>query len=184
MVEKVKIHDAKFDSTFRILFGGEDKSRTISFLNAVYDLTGEDSITDVKIEFANNIVPEIKGMGKGVVFDVTCYDKSGKYFIIEMQKASFSGYFERAIYYGSRQLVSAANILWQDNKKQYEQDVDLKGKENSINKNIGHIFYSSLPKINVLSVLDYAYFDDYDDYLSSYEIRRKSDNALGSKILS
>ena len=62
-----------------------------------------------------------------VIFDVKCYDRSGRYFIIEMQKGTFEGYFKRAVYYGDRQLVSAVNILWQDNKEQYDNDVKVKG---------------------------------------------------------
>ena len=45
MIEKVKMHDAKYDSTFKILFGGESKERTISFLNAVYGFTGDHIIS-------------------------------------------------------------------------------------------------------------------------------------------
>ena len=87
---KVKIHDPKYDSTFKILFG-ESKERTTSFLNAVYNLTGPDEIEKIEIEFASVIDPEIKDTGKTVIFDVKCYDRSGRYFIIEMQKANYAG---------------------------------------------------------------------------------------------
>ena len=84
--------------------------------------------TDVDIELASSVETEIRDLGEIVVFDVKCYDKASRYFIIEMQKGSFEGYFERAIYYGSRQLLSVANILWQNNKKQYELDIERKRK--------------------------------------------------------
>ena len=67
MIEKVKMHDAKYDSTFKILFGGESKERTISFLNAVYGFTGDHIIADVDIEFASIVETEIRDLGKTVI---------------------------------------------------------------------------------------------------------------------
>ena len=184
MIEKVKMHDAKYDSTFKILFGGESKERTISFLNAVYGFTGEHIIADVDIGFASIVETEIRDLGKTVIFDVKCYDKAGRYFIIEMQKGSFEGYFERAIYYGSRQLVSAANTLWQNNKKQYESDIEEKGREHAVNANAKPAFYKSIPQVRVLSILDYVQFKQYKDYASTYNIARTSDGEIGTNIIS
>ena len=48
---------------------------------------------------------------------------------------------------GAHQLVSAANTMWQDNKVQYEKDVKLKGKTNSINKNDITEFYKNIPQV-------------------------------------
>ena len=184
MIEKVKMHDAKYDSTFKILFGGESKERTISFLNAVYGFTGDHIIADVDIEFASIVETEIRDLGKTVIFDVKCYDKAGRYFIIEMQKGSFEGYFERAIYYGSRQLVSAANTLWQNNKKQYELDIEEKGRGHAVNANAKPAFYKSIPQVRVLSILDYVQFKQYKDYASTYNIARTSDGEIGTNIIS
>ena len=182
-IEKLMVHDPKFDTTFKVLFG-ESKERTISFLNAVYNFTGDEAIIKVDIEFTNVVDAEIKGLGRSVIFDIKCYDRSGRYFIIEMQKGTFDGYFERAIYYGARQLISAANILWQDNKEQYESDIEEKGREHAINANASASFYKSIPQVRVLSILDYTQFKDCKDYASSYNIARTSDGEIGSEIIS
>ena len=101
-----------------------------------------------------------------------------------MQKGSFEGYFERAIYYGSRQLVSAANTLWQNNNKQYESDIEEKGREHAVNANAKPAFYKSRPQIRVLSILDYVQFKQYKDYASTYNIARTSDGEIGTNIIS
>ena len=182
-VEKLRVRDPRFGTTFKVLFG-ESKERTISFLNAVYSFTGDDAIIKVDIEFTNVVDAEIKGFGRSVIFDVKCYDRAGRYFIISMQKGNHEGYFERAVYYGDRQLVSAANTMWQDNKEQYDNDVKVKGKTNSINKNDITEFYKNIPQVRVLSILDYIQFENYDDYASSYHITRKKDGSAGTDIIS
>ena len=183
-IEKLMVHDPKFDTTFKILFG-ESKERTISFLNAVYNFTGDEAIIKVDIEFTNVVDAEIKDLSRPVIFDIKCYDRSGKYFVIEMQKGTSDNYFERSIYYGSRQLVSAADMLWQNNKEQYESDIEEKGREQAINANASAAFFKNIPpQVRVLSILDHTQFKDCKDYASTYNITRTSDGEIGSEIIS
>ena len=193
-MEQVEIREPTYDITFYILFN--DKERTISFLNAIYDFQGNHKIKDVNISNPKNVdfgefkEGDVFGIGKTLIFDIKCYDVAGRYFIIEMQKAFTPSFFERVILYGARQLVNSANALFQSRKIQYEKDQKEYGKKYAISQRAKNApFYSSVPPVRVLSILDYKAFKDHQDCFSSYQILRtkkgdNQDNIIGSNILS
>ena len=181
--QKVKVHDPKYDTTFKILFGGEDERRTISLLNSVYELRGDKEIVEISIDFTPNTDPEIRDMGRTLIFDVKCRDRSGNHFIIEMQKGSYVGHKERSIYYGARSLSTSGNLLWRKNRSDYEHDLK-EGVDAPVNKNRVDIFYRSLPKIHVLSILDYIAFPEKDPYIHFCDIVHRDGGDILSNILS
>ena len=165
-------------------------------MNAIYDFQGNHKIKDVNISNPKNVdfgefkEGDVFGIGKTLIFDIKCYDVAGRYFIIEMQKAFTPSFFERVILYGARQLVNSANALFQSRKIQYEKDQKEYGKKYAISQRAKNApFYSSVPPVRVLSILDYKAFKDHQDCFSSYQILRtkkgdNQDNIIGSNILS
>ena len=87
------------DFGFKKLFGSElNKELLISFLNALFN-DSKREITD--ISYLNT---ERLGEGYGdrrAVFDVYCMTKSGKRFIVEMQKAEQEYFKDRSLYYAT-----------------------------------------------------------------------------------
>ena len=87
------------DFGFKKLFGSElNKELLISFLNALFNDSNRE-ITD--ISYLNS---ERLGEGYGdrrAVFDVYCMTKSGKRFIVEMQKAEQEYFKDRSLYYAT-----------------------------------------------------------------------------------
>ena len=182
-VKRVKVHDPKYDTTFKILFGGEDNRRTISLLNSVYGFEGDDEIVEIEIDFTPPTDLEIQGMGRSIIFDVRCRDRSGNNFIIEMQKGSCTGYMDRAVYYGAKVLTREGNALWRQNKEEYEA-ARKAGQTDVVNKNRSDLFYKSLPRVHVLSILDYIIFPDSEEYNHPCGIKSERGGAPLSRALS
>lgn len=84
------------DRGFKLLFGREiSKDLLIDFLNDLFE--GERRITD--LTFLNVELPAETVEGRGAVFDLKCKDAEGSVFIVEVQNAPQSYFYERGLYY-------------------------------------------------------------------------------------
>ncbi|MEO1219536.1 MAG: PD-(D/E)XK nuclease family transposase [Bacteroidota bacterium] len=81
--------DPTNDFTFKRVF--RDKIRLMKFLNAIMRLSGERQIADL-IYISQEQVPELRNCKRSLV-DITCKDKEGKRFVVEIQ----SGYQKRLL---------------------------------------------------------------------------------------
>ena len=102
-----RLLDPKNDWAFKQIFGEEkNKGILISFLNDVLDehvLLGNKitNVTFLKVELDSEIV-----MLRQSIVDVLCKTQDGTHFILEMQRASDSGFIQRAVEYASRVYLS------------------------------------------------------------------------------
>lgn len=84
------------DRGFKILFGKEDsKELLIDLLNDLFE--GEHLITE--LSFMNVEMPGECTDSRTAVFDLKCKDQDGTIFIVEVQNASQSYFYERGLYY-------------------------------------------------------------------------------------
>ena len=139
---RVRVHDPKYDVTFKILFGEETgKDRTIHFLNTVYSLAGERAIAD--IEFLPTSVPRFKDEDRTLHFDVKlrvcCSPYKGESFIVEMQKARIPALVNRFVFYGATELVESGKLAFEETRSDRSK------------------YYSALKPVHVLTILN---FDD------------------------
>jgi predicted transposase/invertase (TIGR01784 family) len=80
----------------------------ISFLNAVLNLTGDQTITDVEILNPYQ-APRIEGL-KETILDVRAKDKAGITFIVEMQVEKQEHFAKRVLYYSSKAYSSQIEV--------------------------------------------------------------------------
>ena len=101
----MKFVDPTNDLAFKKIFGDSKKKHIlISFLNAMLDFKDEQIIIDVEI--ANPYqVPKIEEL-KETILDIQATDKSGRNFIVEMQKNDKGDFSKRSLYYTSKAYVS------------------------------------------------------------------------------
>ena len=93
-----RLLDPKNDWAFKQVFGQEkNKAILIHFLNDMLDehVLHGDRITNVRF-LRVDLDTEIALLRQSIV-DVLCKTKNGTHFIIEMQKASDSGFINRAV---------------------------------------------------------------------------------------
>ncbi|MEN0016490.1 MAG: PD-(D/E)XK nuclease family transposase [Bacteroidota bacterium] len=89
MYARPRYLDPTNDFTFRRVF--RDKIRLIKFLNAIMRLSGERQIADL-IYISQEQVPELRNCKRSLL-DITCKNKAGKRFVVEIQ----SGYQKRLL---------------------------------------------------------------------------------------
>ncbi len=103
-----RLLDPKNDWAFKQIFGQEkNKGILISFLNTMFQGIQEE-ITDVtflKVETDTEIVT----LRQSIV-DVLCKTIDGRQFIVEMQRASDTGFIRRAVEYASRVYLNQRTI--------------------------------------------------------------------------
>ena len=135
-----KYLDPKNDLAFKKIFGAEKHKRIpISFLNAVFHLTGEDEIID--LEFLNNVQPpEIEAQKESIV-DLLVRDQRGTRYIVEMQVAKVKGFEKRAQLYAAKAYCAHFN---QGDK------------------------YEDLTRVIFLAITDYIVFPNKKDYKSDH----------------
>lgn len=93
--------DIKNDLAFGKIFGNEAKKEIlISFLNAVLKLEGNNQIDWVEMLNPYQL-PRIAG-SKATVLDVRARDRSGNFYIVEMQVTDRKGLDKRVTYYSAR----------------------------------------------------------------------------------
>ena len=84
------------DRGFKRLFGQEDsKELLIDLLNGLFE--GERVITE--LSFLNVEMPAESTDSRAAVFDLKCKDKEGRIFIVEVQNAPQTYFYERGLYY-------------------------------------------------------------------------------------
>ena len=91
----MRYYDPKTDVVFKKVFG-EHKNLTISLLNAVLKLEGDDVIKDVDYQ-PSEIIPVVDGTRRSAV-DVRCKVSDDDYFIVEMQMWWSSDFLRRVLY--------------------------------------------------------------------------------------
>ena len=101
----MKFADPKNDIAFKKIFGDENhKEVLISFLNAVLDFQGEQSI--VEVELTNPYqVPKIEAL-KETILDIKVTNQKQEHFIVEMQKKDLGDFAKRSLYYTSKAYVN------------------------------------------------------------------------------
>lgn len=134
--------DPKNDLAFKKVFGAEKHKRIpMDFLNAVFNLTGEDTI--IELEFLNTKqAPEIDARKESIV-DVLVRDQKGTKYIIEMQVAKVEGFEKRAQYYAAKTYCAHFG----------------QGEK-----------YHDLKKVIFLAITDYVMFPQKEDYKSDHVI--------------
>ena len=91
------------DRGFKILFGQESsKELLIELINDL--LEGEHHVED--LSYMDKEDPGETTDGRGTVFDLLCKDQDGTTFIVELQNARQTYFYERALYYLCRMIVS------------------------------------------------------------------------------
>ena len=111
---RFKIHDPKYDNTFKILLGERGaEPRAISFLNAVLDLDG-DKVESVK--FVPESLKSVDGLTRAVENDIkiegVCETTGGKRFIVEIQRKRVAGDSNRWVYYGAQEIVEQGRAYY------------------------------------------------------------------------
>ena len=93
------------DLAFKKLFGTEDhKDLLISFLNTMLGLEGKRKIKTVEI--VPQELPPLMGDGKRSILDISCVDKSGTQYIVEMQNQRVPEFAKRTQMYASHAYVA------------------------------------------------------------------------------
>ena len=91
------------DRGFKILFGQESsKELLIELINDL--LEGERHVED--LSYMDKEDPSETTDGRGTVFDLLCKDQDGTTFIVELQNARQTYFYERALYYLCRMIAS------------------------------------------------------------------------------
>lgn len=89
------------DRGFKIIFGrDESKALLIDLLNDLFE--SEHVITD--LSYLNVEMPADCTDSRTAVFDLKCKDKDGNFFIVEVQNAAQSYFYERSLYYLCRMI--------------------------------------------------------------------------------
>ena len=106
-----KYLDPKNDLAFKKIFGEEKHKRLpMAFLNAVFNLQGEDLIVD--LEFLNTIQsPEVEARKESIV-DVLVRDQKGSKYVVEMQVAKIEGFEKRAQFYAAKTYCSHFKVIF------------------------------------------------------------------------
>ncbi len=137
-----KYLDPKNDLAFKKVFGAEKHKRIpISFLNAVFHLSGEKEIID--LEFLNTTQPPAIEARKESIVDVLVQDQRGSKYIVEMQVAKVEGFEKRAQYYAAKTYCAHFG----------------RGKK-----------YQDLKKVIFLAITDYTVFPKKEKYKSNHVI--------------
>ena len=144
-----RLLDPKNDWAFKQVFGQEkNKNILIAFLNAMFH-GNQDEITDVtflKVETDTEIIT----LRQSIV-DVLCKTKDGRQFIVEMQRASDTGFIQRAVEYASRVYLS-------------QRSIDKKTK----NDRGG---YKKMRPVIFLAIMEKTLFPQKEAYLSHHQFR-------------
>ena len=94
----VKVHDVKYDTTFKILFGSSnssDVSRTKNFLNIMLKLEGQDAIESLTFLDGSRHGHGDRSVYFDLSLDCLCVSRNKQRFIVQMQKALVTGHTNR-----------------------------------------------------------------------------------------
>lgn len=162
----IVMKDARYDTTFKILFGEEGgENRAISFLNAVLDLKNHDEQIK-KISFLDG--SDYKTVDRTIHFDVRikglCETYGGHRFIVEMQKSHVTNQPKRWVYYAARELCKVSEAQYSTNST---MTPNSKRDANSNKK-----YYPSLNPVKVITILD------FDNPSAAKEINNTTDTVV------
>ncbi|CAG8597761.1 6678_t:CDS:2 [Funneliformis mosseae] len=109
-----RFFDPKNDVAFKKIFGvKQNKSLLLSFLNSILRREGDNMIEEVEL-LPQELFPQYEDSKKSIL-DVSCQDKKGRKYIVEMQNKRLSSFIQRLEYYASRtysdQLFEGADYL-------------------------------------------------------------------------
>ena len=156
MAESPKFANPRSDIAFKKLFAVQkDSALTISFVNAILNRQEGELITELTIIDSANF-PEHDGSKKTFI-DVKCKDEKDKTYIIEIQVAPEDDFFDRALYYSSK---NVSNQLHEGDE------------------------YRTLKPVIFIGVLNFILFKDDKDYLSRYKIKNDKTNKVGNEKMS
>ncbi|MCB1108210.1 MAG: Rpn family recombination-promoting nuclease/putative transposase, partial [Chlamydiia bacterium] len=134
--------DPKNDLAFKRIFGEERHKRLpIAFLNAVFNLSGQNAIVD--LEFLSTVQPPEVEARKESIVDVLVRDLAGTKYIIEMQVAKVEGFEKRAQFYAAKTYCAHFNT----------------GKP-----------YGDLKKVIFLAITSYVVFPEKEGFKSDHVI--------------
>ena len=145
-----RLLDPKNDWAFKQIFGEEKhKGILLKFLN---DVLGErvllgNLITDIRF-LKVNLDTEIISLRQSIV-DVLCRTEDGTYFIVEMQRASESGFISRAVEYACRVYLN-----------QRPRSQKIKNDKGG---------YKKLRPVIFLGIMEETLFPTKDEYLSHHQ---------------
>lgn len=144
-----RLLDPKNDWAFKQIFGQEKNKRIlISFLNTMLEGVQEpiEDVEFLKIETDSEII----ALRQSIV-DVLCKTKDGKNFIVEMQRASDSGFIQRAVAYACRVYL---NQRTKKNKSKND-----------------HGGYNKMQPVIFLAIMQSTLFKDKKEYLSHHKVQ-------------
>ena len=147
-----RLLDPKNDWAFKQVFGEEKhKDILLKFLNDALDehVLHGNLITDVSF-LKVNLDTEIIALRQSIV-DVLCRAQDGTYFIVEMQRASDSGFIQRAVEYASRVYLN-------------QRDRSQKTKNDKGG-------YKKLRPVIFLAIMEETLFPHKKAYLSHHQFR-------------
>ena len=147
-----RLLDPKNDWAFKQVFGEEKhKDILLKFLNDVLNehVLHGNLITDIRF-LKVNLDTEIIALRQSIV-DVLCKTKDGTHFIVEMQRASDSGFVQRAVEYASRVYLSQ--------RPRSQKTKNDKGG------------YKKLRPVIFLAVMEETLFPNKTAYLSHHQFR-------------
>jgi predicted transposase/invertase (TIGR01784 family) len=134
--------DPKNDIAFRRLFGREsNKDITISLLNSVLDLQGEQAIKHINF-LGTHLFPESLELRESIV-DILCEDQKGQRYIVELQVLKPQAFDKRVLYYASKAYV----------------DQLAKGEK-----------YKDLKKVYLVGILNHKMFTHTQEYKTKHQI--------------
>ncbi len=134
--------DLRNDIAFKKVFGSDEhKNITISFLNSILELTGDQVIES--INFLNNEQLLQRKDKKENILDIACVDQAGNRYIIELQITSERNFDKRIVFYSAK-----------------SYSIQLEKRED----------YRKLMPVIAVSVLDFVLFDKKKNYKSIHRI--------------
>ena len=140
--------DPKTDFAFKRIFGSEDsQAALISFINAALELKGERLVESVEIKNPYNTrhLP----IEKESIVDISCTDRSGIQYLVEMQVEKVKGFANRMLY----------NLA-----KCYSGQL-LRGDD-----------YPKLNDVVLIAVMDFALFKEMEAWHSLFVMKEKRIN--------
>lgn len=147
-----RLLDPKNDWAFKQVFGEEKhKDILLKFLNDVLSehVLHGNLITDIRF-LKVNLDTEIIALRQSIV-DVLCKTRDGTHFIVEMQRASDSGFIQRAVEYASR--------VYLNQRPRSQKTKNDKGG------------YKKLRPVIFLAVMEDTLFPNKTAYLSHHQFR-------------
>lgn len=173
------VRDARYDQTFKILFGEEGaESRAISFLNAVLRLNADgDRIKHIQFLDRTQLSLDNRAIHFDLKIRGLCSTHAGHTFVVEMQKFRVPSHINRCIFYAAREL-SAIGTRLQNAPTPQGKDVDEKN------------FYTGLTPVKVIVIADFdspllqTELKNSTDFVVDWDICERKSHDVATPLLS